>query len=83
VKTQDLVTGGPPLIAVKDAATRQTLAQSEVFPQKTDSWQAMTVEFTAPLSEAIEIDLRRESCQSSPCPIFGVVWLDDFSLQKL
>ncbi len=83
LRTQELVTGGPPLIAVNDAATKQTLAQSATFPQTTDSWQAMTVEFTAPASEAIEIDLRRESCQSSPCPIFGVVWLDDFSLQKL
>jgi tetratricopeptide (TPR) repeat protein len=83
LRTQDLVTGGPPLISINDAATDQMLAQSEAFPQTTDSWQAMTVEFTAPASEAIKIDLRRESCKSSPCPIFGVVWLDDFSLQKL
>jgi len=84
VKTRDLVSGGPPRIMVGGLAEDQVLAQSEPFPQSTPSWQQMSVEFTVPeKSEAVVIGLVRDKCSSSPCPIFGVVWLDEFALQKL
>lgn len=83
VKTKDLVTGGPPRIVLTDATNSQIIAKSDVFSPSSE-WQQMNVEFTAPqLSEAVVISLARDSCSSSPCPIFGVVWLDEFSLQKL
>jgi tetratricopeptide (TPR) repeat protein len=31
----------------------------------------------------IQIILQRERCSRTPCPIFGRLWLDNFSLQKL
>ncbi|HEY2961125.1 MAG TPA: tetratricopeptide repeat protein [Pyrinomonadaceae bacterium] len=84
VKTKDLVTGGPPVIYVSDAVTNQLLAKSDPFPQSIDSWQAMHVDFkTLAGTKAIVIRLQGQGCTSDPCPIFGVVWLDDFSLQKL
>jgi tetratricopeptide (TPR) repeat protein len=84
VKTRDLVTGGPPRIIVTGLAEDQTLAHSDAFPQSTPSWQQMNVEFTVPAkSEAVSVALARDECSSSPCPIFGVVWLDEFALQKL
>ena len=84
VKTKDLITGGPPRIMVAGPAADQVLGQSEAFPQSTPSWQQMSVEFTVPeKSEAVNIILARDKCSSSPCPIFGVVWLDEFALQKL
>lgn len=84
VKTKDLVTGGPPHIVLTDAMNNQILAKSDAFPQTTNAWQQMNVEFTAPAkSEAVVISLTRDNCSSSPCPIFGVVWLDAFALQKL
>jgi hypothetical protein len=44
----------------------------------------VSVEFTVPeKAEAVTIRLARDKCSSSPCPIFGVMWLDEFTLQKL
>jgi tetratricopeptide (TPR) repeat protein len=84
VMTKELVTGGPPRILLTDVSNNQILGQSEAFSQSTNGWQQMSVEFTVPrTSEAVVIGLAREKCSSSPCPIFGVVWLDEFALQKL
>ena len=84
VKTKELVTGGPPRMIVAGLEEDQILAQSDVFPASTASWQQMNVEFTVPAkTEAVFIILARDKCSSSPCPIFGVVWLDEFALQKL
>jgi hypothetical protein len=82
VKTKDLATGGPPRIVLTDTSGSQILAKSEPFPSPNASWQTMTVEFK-PQSKAVVISFRRDNCNSSQCPIFGTVWLDDFSLQKL
>ena len=82
VKTKDLVTGGPPRIVLADATNDQILVKSDPFPSEGGSWSEMNVEFTAS-SQAIVINLARDNCASAPCPIFGVVWLDDFSLQQL
>ena len=81
VKTKDLVTGGPPRIVLTDAMNDRIITKSEPFPSGSGSWSEMNVDFTAP-SRSIVINLLRDTCASSPCPIFGVVWLDDFSLQK-
>jgi tetratricopeptide (TPR) repeat protein len=84
LQTKDLVTGGPPRIVLTDATNNQILAKSDVFPQTTNEWEQMNVEFTAPVkSEAVVVSLVRDNCSSSPCPIFGVVWLDAFALAKL
>jgi len=83
LETKDLVTGGPPRIVLTDAANNQKLGQSEPFPQTTNGWEQMRVDFTAPANaEAVVISLVRDNCSSSPCPIFGVVWLDEFRLEK-
>ena len=84
LKTKELVTGGPPRIVLTDATDEQILAKSEAFPQSTGSWQQLEVEFTTPpAAEAIVVSLKRENRASSPCPIFGAIWLDEFALHKL
>lgn len=84
LKTKDLVTGGPLRIVLTDARNDKILAQSETFPQSTSSWQQLNVEFaTTTGAEAVNVNLKREKCESSPCPIFGTVWLDEFWFQKL
>lgn len=84
LKTKDLVTGGPPRIVVTDAKSNQVLGKSDAFSQSTGTWQQMNVEFATPRDGgAVIIRLTRDSCATSLCPIFGVLWLDEFSLQKL
>src|ERR1051325_1523914 len=85
-RTKDVVTGGPPQIGVTDATgpdegrTLKTVALSE----KTDPWREYSLEFTTRnRTQAIVINLTRQNCSINPCPIFGDLWIDNFSLQKL
>jgi tetratricopeptide (TPR) repeat protein len=80
VRTKDLVTGGPPMFTVNDATNNQLLGKSENFPS-TASWLTQSFEFTAlATTEAAVIRLQRNNCDPSPCPIFGVVWLDEIEI---
>ena len=83
VKTKDLVTGGPPLFTVSDASTNEQLGKSQNFPSATTDWTRLTFEFTTPASaEAAVIQLQRNNCDPAPCPIFGVLWLDEISIER-
>ena len=83
-KTNELVTGGPLRMAVTNRMNDQVIGTSPAFPPESESWQVLGVEFAMPAdAEAVELRLARDTCVSSPCPIFGVVWLDDFSIEKL
>jgi tetratricopeptide (TPR) repeat protein len=84
-RTQEIVSGGLPLVLVKDASSsdERTLVQSKPLPQGTTPWSDYMLEFdTGHETSAILINLQR-NCASGPCPIFGRLWLDDFSLQKM
>lgn len=83
-RTHEIVTGGPLLVVIKDANDRQILGRSTRLPADTNGWQMYRVEFaTGSTSRAVVISLQREDCTSSPCPIFGSLNLDSFSLEKL
>jgi tetratricopeptide (TPR) repeat protein len=85
-RTEEVLTGGLPLLIVADssAADGRTLAQSKPLPQGTTGWQIYETEFTATAkTEAVIIRVQRQHCGMSTCPMYGRIWLDDFSLQKL
>lgn len=84
-RSQDVVTGGRPLVVVNDAAGEQKrLGQSAPLAPGNSDWQLFSFEFTAaPATTAVLISLQRENCASSPCPIFGSVLLDSFSVVPL
>jgi len=83
VKAKDVVSGGLPFVTVTEPQTNSVLATSNL-PQNTDSWQKQTIEFTTlPDSKAIVLTLVRNDCSSSPCPVFGVLWFDSFSIEEL
>ena len=83
VKTKDLVTGGPPLFTVSDASTNEQLGKSQNFPSATTDWTRLTFEFTTPASaEAAVIQLQRNNCEPATCPIFGVLWLDEITIEQ-
>ena len=78
LKTKDLATGGPLMLTVNDAENGLLLGRSADFPS-TNSWVTLTFEFTTlATSKAAVIRLQRSNCNSSPCPIFGTLWLDEF-----
>jgi tetratricopeptide (TPR) repeat protein len=85
-RTESVKTGGPPVVVVADASAEdeRVLAESKTLPQGTAAWQEYEVEFAStPKTEAVLVGLRRQNCDANPCPMFGRVWLDDFSLRKL
>jgi hypothetical protein len=83
VRTEELISGGLPGLKIFDPAAGQSLAQSGAFPTMSRGWQDYAVEFVIPEgASTIQIVLQRELCKNSPCPIFGRLWLDNFSLQK-
>jgi hypothetical protein len=83
VKTIDLITGGPPVITVGDATNNELLAKSENLPTATSTWTSLSFDFTTrPDSQAAVIRLQRNNCDSSPCPIFGTLWLDQFHIEQ-
>jgi hypothetical protein len=84
-RTQDIVSGGLPIVSVGDAShDKQTLAQSIPLPQSTGEWQDYEMKFaTTSATRAVLIAIRRQYCSDGPCPIFGRAWFDSFSLQKL
>jgi Flp pilus assembly protein TadD len=81
-RTRKLVTGGLPIVAVRDAAAAERqLAHSEPLPAGDNSWRPYTLEFTtAAATRAILITIERQNCSMTPCPIFGQTWFDDFRL---
>jgi hypothetical protein len=84
VKTKEIITGAPPMIAVSDAADNHRLGQSAVFPTPTSNWQVMSFEFSAaPSTQAIVLELTKSAGACSPCPIFGTLWLDGFLIEDV
>jgi hypothetical protein len=84
-RTHEIVTGGLPLVVVKDANSSdgRILGQSTAISQGTNSWQQYVIDFsTGEQTNAILIAVQRQSCSSGPCPIFGRLWLDEFSLHN-
>jgi hypothetical protein len=82
-RTEQIVSGGLPGLRILDAGSGQTLGQSGAFPPGTNGWRDYTIEFNTPeTNPTIQIVVQREQCSGSPCPIFGRLWLDNFSLQN-
>lgn len=80
LKTKELATGGPLMLTVNDAESGELLEKSDHFPS-TDAWVTLNFEFrTLETSKAAVLRLQRSNCNSSPCPIFGTVWLDEISI---
>jgi len=84
VRSEGIVSGGLPQIVVIDADSNKVLGQSEQFLRTTEGWKEYTLDFeSGEAANAVQLAVQRQACNSSPCPIFGRVWLDAFSLRKL
>jgi tetratricopeptide (TPR) repeat protein len=82
VRTKQIVTGAPPMIAIKDAVSQQQLGVSEEFPAPSSDWQIMQFEFsTTRETQAVVLELTR--VESANTPIFGELWLDDFVIEDV
>ncbi len=83
-RAEDLVTAISPLVTIHDSAnSERPLAVSFPLIQATAEWRHCSLQFeTGAETQAITLAVRREFCSATPCPIFGRLWLDDFTLGK-
>jgi tetratricopeptide (TPR) repeat protein len=84
-RSQDVVSGGLPFLLVTDAADEtKALGKSIPLAKESSAWQNYSVEFsTTEKTSAVLLSVQRESCTTSPCPIFGSISLDSFSIEQL
>ena len=81
-RSDKLVSGGLPVLRVINASSGTLLGES-ALPQQANDWVNYVIDLTTPADvSTIEIRLQRQNCTTGPCPIFGVLWLDSFALQK-
>ena len=86
VRTEELKSAGTPLIEILDAADeRSVLGASAPLATGRSDWQQLTIDFKVPpKTEAVKVRIGRAPCVGDPvCPIYGIVWYDDFNLQRL
>ena len=83
-RTDTLVSTGLPVVVVKEAtADAHVIAQSSSLPSGTTGWQKFSVDFETSKIRTVTINVQRQVCSSSPCPIVGRAWFDSFSLRRL
>lgn len=86
VRTEDLKSAGTPLIEILDGADeRNVLGATAPLAVGRNDWQQLTIDFKSPpTTEAVKVRISRSECVGDPvCPIYGLVWYDDFNLQRL
>ena len=83
LRTENLKSGGTPLVQVLTTVEDAVIAATEPFPVGTADWKEYTIDFTAPpIAEGISIRTTRVYC-GEQCPIVGVLWYDDFKLERV
>ena len=81
LKTENLKSAGTPTLEIVNAMDEKIITASAAFPDGTNEWTTITLDFTAPeRSEAIVIRFDRAYCGDA-CPIVGTFWVDDFKLE--
>jgi len=81
-RSNNIVTGGLPLVAVTDSTDHKLLGVSATFARESTGWQQQTFSFTTAAStKGVILSLQREGCSTAPCPAFGTVWLDGFLIE--
>jgi len=85
-RTEALISASTPFVVVSDTSGHDKLTSSAPLPSGTNDWQPVTLTFkTMPKQDGILISFYRNPCgEKDPvCPIFGTVWYDDFTLQRI
>jgi len=80
-RLENIVTGGPPGVAVSDVEGRELGFVAMPVSGIPIDWTPFEVRFTAPASGLVDVAVLRKDCPGT-CPIFGVLYLTDFTLAK-
>jgi cytochrome c-type biogenesis protein CcmH/NrfG len=80
---RDIVSAGLPAITVKDASDSAHALLGQSLPLRSDvaGWREFSIDITTGAkTEAILLSVERQTCNADPCPAFGALWLDSFSI---
>ena len=81
-RTDNLRSGGPPVLQIIGGEQNVGIAASEPFPVGSVDWTPVSIDFTAAENyDGIFIRTGRVICED--CAISGTIWYDDFRLTKL
>jgi tetratricopeptide (TPR) repeat protein len=84
VRTEELKSAASLQVLAAEAASGAVLARSNPAAMGSVEWRQETIEFTAGAStDGIVLRLSREACPEGVCPIYGKIWYDDFSLERV
>jgi len=84
VRAEELKTAAGLQVLAAEAASGAALARSEPAPVGSADWRQVTFEFAAgPTTDGVVVRLAREACPEGVCPIYGKIWYDDFSLERV
>ncbi len=82
VRTENLRSAAMPLLEIIDPRDGRSLARTEAFPQGSNDWSQIGLDFTAPQgSDGVVLRTIREGCAEN-CPISGLAWYDDLVLSR-
>lgn len=82
--SRDYVSAAAPMVTVSDASDPKgaLLAQSPPLLPDKSGWRSFTLDLTTnTATQAIRLSVARQNCANDPCPAFGSLWLDSFSIQ--
>jgi tetratricopeptide (TPR) repeat protein len=83
-RTEELRSASTLQVLAAEAASGTVLGRSAPAPAGTADWQQLAFEFTAgPNTDGVVVRFAREACPEGACPIYGKIWYDDFSLERV
>ncbi len=86
MRTEEIISASTPALFIIDPVDGVPLGGSGPLPTGTNDWRRITFDFRMkPQRDAITVVFNRAPCSGNGqiCPIFGTVWYDDFSLQRI
>jgi len=81
-RSPEILSASPPVIVITDPAGAE-LGRSAILKSTENDWVEMSVTFRSDQIPAVVVGLLRGPCDADPCPIFGELSLDDFSVADL
>lgn len=81
-RSSEMITAGLPAIVVSDSVSGQTLESSVPLRPTDGKWVEAEIDFTSTDLPVVVVSLQRPACQTNPCPIFGELSIDDFSITE-
>lgn len=82
LSSSELISAGLPAIVINDGVSERVLGRSNDLKSTQGQWVEVKVDFVTLDTPAVTISLQRPSCDTRPCPIFGELILDAFSLSE-